>query len=153
MSLDVRFALRAEVQHGVEPMQALYKSFKKCYTAATSTWLATTLSLLIVALSISMVRVLMEPASRRPTGDLVRVAGVAKSFEPLIYYSESAVLQVHELQATSVAVWDLSESIRSSDLQDTGIIVADLDALSETMKTLSIEMTKFFARVDGDIDG
>jgi hypothetical protein len=38
-------------------------------------------------------------------------------------------------------------------MRDAASIVSDLDALSETMKTLSVEMTKFFARVDGDIDG
>ena len=61
--------------------------------------------------------------------------------------------QVHDLQATSVAVWDLAESVRSSDLEGGAGIVSDLDSLSETMKTLATEMTKFFARVDGDIDG
>lgn len=52
-----------------------------------------------------------------------------------------------------MAVWDLGESVRTSDMRDAPSIIADLDALSDTMKTLSIEMTKFFARVDGDIDG
>lgn len=96
---------------------------------------------------------LFQPASPLPAGDLVKVAGVARSFEPLIYYSEHAVTQVHDLQATSVAVWDLAESVRSSDLEGGAAIVKDLDELSETMKTLAVEMTKFFARVDGDIDG
>ena len=33
------------------------------------------------------------------------------------------------------------------------IIVGELDALSESLKTLAIELIKFFADVDGDIDG
>lgn len=98
-------------------------------------------------------RSLVEPASSRPAGDLVKVAGIARSFEPLIYYSEHAVTQIHDLQATSVAVWDLGESVRTSNIKDALSIVSNLDSLSDTMKTLAIEMTKFFARVDGDIDG
>lgn len=111
------------------------------------------MSFSIAIFSITAVKTLLQPVAPRPAGDLVKVAGVARSFEPLIYYSENAVAQVHDLQATSVAVWDLGESVRSSDMRDAASIVSDLDALSETMRTLSVEMTKFFARVDGDVDG
>lgn len=97
-------------------------------------------------------RFLFQTPEVLPAGDLVKVAGVARSFEPLIYYSEHAVAQVQDLQATSLAVWDLGESVKASSLQDAKSIVGDLDALSETMKVLAIEMTRFFARVDGDID-
>jgi hypothetical protein len=102
--------------------------------------------------SISALKSLVQPAAPRPAGDLVKVAGVARSFEPLIYYSEYAVTQIHDLQATSIAVWDLGESVRLSDMKDAASIVADLDTLSSTMKVLAEEMTRFFARVDGDID-
>lgn len=131
----------------------MVKFLTKHYRSATSTWLSALITLVISLVSISLFRGLLGPTANRPTGDLVKVAGLAKSFEPLIYYSENAVLQVHDLQATSVAVWDLSESVRSSDMRDAVSIVSDLDSLSETMKTLSLEMTKFFSRVDGDIDG
>lgn len=103
--------------------------------------------------SISTFKALLQPVSPRPAGDLVKVAGVARSFEPLIYYSENAVAQVHDLQATSVAVWDLGESVRSSGMSDAFTIVSGLETLSDSMRTLSVEMTKFFARVDGDVDG
>jgi hypothetical protein len=33
------------------------------------------------------------------------------------------------------------------------IIVGQLDDLSDSLKTLAIELTKFFANVDGDVDG
>lgn len=118
----------------------------------TATWTSTFFSILIGILSISTLKALFQPPAPRPAGDLVKVAGVARSFEPLIYYSEHAVTQVHDLQATSIAVWDLGESVRLSDMRDAASIVSDLDALSETMKTLAEEMTRFFARVDGDID-
>lgn len=151
--IDIRFAVRAEVQQRTEPIEAAINFIRSRYLAATRSWSSTLTSLLVAFISFSAFKALLQPAATRPAGDLVKVAGLARSFEPLIYYSENAVAQVHDLQATSVAVWDLGESVRSSDMRDAPSIVADLDALSETMKTLAIEMTKFFARVDGDIDG
>jgi hypothetical protein len=98
-------------------------------------------------------RHLFAPASLRPVPDLVKVAGIARSFEPLIYFSENGVRQVGDLQATGVAVWDLGESVRSSNMTSAPIIVRELDELSDSLKTLAVELTKFFANVDGDIDG
>ncbi|KAF4338305.1 hypothetical protein FBEOM_7839 [Fusarium beomiforme] len=149
----IRFAVRAEVQHRTEPIETAINFIRDHYKALTRTWSTTFSTIVIAFFSISVFKSLLQPAAPRPVGDLVKVAGLARSFEPLIYYSEHAVAQVHDLQATSVAVWDLGESVRTSDMRDAPRIVADLDALSETMKTLAIEMTKFFARVDGDIDG
>ncbi|KAI8682784.1 hypothetical protein NCS56_00401700 [Fusarium sp. Ph1] len=149
----IRFAVRAEVQHRTEPIEAAIDFIRDRYKTLTRTWSTTFTTVLIAFFSLSLFKSLLQPASPRPVGDLVKVAGLARSFEPLIYYSEHAVSQVHDLQATSVAVWDLGESVRTSDMRDANSIVSDLDALSETMKTLAIEMTKFFARVDGDIDG
>jgi hypothetical protein len=99
------------------------------------------------------VRNLFQPAASRPVPDLVKVAGVARAFEPLIYFSENGAAQVGDLQATGVAVWDLGESVRSSNMTSAPIIVKELDELSDSLKTLAIELTKFFANVDGDIDG
>lgn len=107
----------------------------------------------MAVLSYSAMRHLFAPASLRPVPDLVKVAGIARSFEPLIYYSENCVRQVGDLQATGVAVWDLGESVRSSNMTSAPIIVRELDELSDSLKTLAIELTKFFANVDGDIDG
>ncbi|KAK7402391.1 hypothetical protein QQX98_011856 [Neonectria punicea] len=149
----IRFAVRAEVQQRTEPIESVINTVRNHYTTLTRTWASTLTTLLVALFSLSAFKSLLQPAATRPAGDLVKVAGLARSFEPLIYYSEHAVAQVHDLQATSVAVWDLGESVRTSDMRDAPSIVADLDALSETMKTLAIEMTKFFARVDGDIDG
>lgn len=98
-------------------------------------------------------RSLYQPASLRTVPDLVKVAGIARSFEPLIYFSENGAHQVTDLQATGVAVWDLAESVRTSNLSSAPLIAQQLDDLSESLKTLAIELTKFFAFVDGDIDG
>ena len=111
------------------------------------------MALCVALVSISTFKTLVQPAAPLPAGDLVKMAGVARSFEPLIYYSEHAVTQIQDLQATSVAVWDLGESVRTSGMSDAAGIVSGLDSLSDSMKTLALEMTRFFARVDGDIDG
>lgn len=153
MLLDIRFAVRAEVQHRTEPIEAAVNFIRRHYTAVTATRTSKLYSICIALFSFLSLKLLFQVPESLPAGDLVKVAGIARSFEPLIYYSEHAVAQVHDLQATSVAVWDLGESVRTSDMKDVASIVSDLDALSETMKMLAIEMTRFFARVDGDIDG
>ena len=100
-----------------------------------------------------MLRMLFQPPAQSPLPDLVKVAGLARSFEPLIYYSENGVQQIGDLQETGVAVWDLGESMRTANMTSAPLIVRSLDDLSESLKTLAIELTKFFANVDGDIDG
>lgn len=115
-------------------------------------WVSVLSGLLLAFVSISMMRVLVKPATPRPVGDLVKVAGIVRSFEPLIYFSEPAVAHVKDLQSTSIAVWDLAESVRVSGMADADIIVENLDAISEAMKRLVLDLTKFHTHVDGDID-
>ena len=104
-------------------------------------------------LAIAALRILTHTPRLPPSPDLVKVAGLARSFEPLIFYSENGVRQIGDLQETGVAVWDLGESVRHANMTSTPLIVNELDALSESLKGLAIELTKFFANVDGDIDG
>lgn len=85
--------------------------------------------------------------------DLVKVAGLARSFEPLIVYSENGVKHIGDLQETSVAVWDLGESVRFVNMTSAPIIVQELDSLSENLKNLASELSRFFTHVEGDIDG
>lgn len=87
-----------------------------------------------------------------PSPDLIKVAGIAKSFEPVIYYSENGHAQIEQLQETGLAVWDLGESVRSTNMTSAPLIVNQLDGLSDSLKTLAIELTKFFAGVDADVD-
>ncbi|KAH0425902.1 hypothetical protein CcaCcLH18_10689 [Colletotrichum camelliae] len=149
----IRFALRAEVQQRTEPIEAFIQFFRSKWQFLTHSWSSTILSTLVAVLAISAVRNLFQPAAQLPVPDLVKVAGIARSFEPLIYFSENGASQVGDLQATGVAVWDLGESVRSSNMTSAPIIVKELDDLSDSLKTLAIELTKFFANVDGDIDG
>lgn len=103
-------------------------------------------------LSLFGLRLLLQPPQAGHVPDLVKVAGLAKAFEPFIYYSENGVSQIGDLQETGVAVWDLGESVRLTNMTSAPIIVKELDELSESLKTLSVELTKFFANVDGDVD-
>lgn len=150
---DIRFAVRAEVQQRSEPLEAAIKRIRALYRTVTRSWSSMFCSVLIAIFAFAAGRALFEPAYGSPVPDLVKVAGIARSFEPLIYYSEHGAAQVGDLQATGVAVWDLGESVRSSNLTSAPIIVKELDELSDSLKTLSLELTKFFANVDGDIDG
>lgn len=104
-------------------------------------------------MAILISRFLFQQPSPGPVPDLVRVAGLAKSFEPLMHYSENGHSQVVELGETGVAVWDLGESVRSTNLTSGPIIVKELDDLSDSLKSLALELTRFFANVDGDVDG
>lgn len=152
-SSDIRFAVRADIQQRTEPIETAIAFMRNKFGFITSSWANLILATLVASLSIAAMRNLFAPANQRPVPDLVKVAGLARSFEPLIYYSENGVSQVGDLQATGVAVWDLGESVRSSNMTSAPTIVKSLDDLSDSLKTLAIELTKFFANVDGDVDG
>ncbi|KAI0601038.1 hypothetical protein F4775DRAFT_582309 [Biscogniauxia sp. FL1348] len=148
----IRFAVRADIQQRTESIDAALTFVRSKTALITKSWGNMIVATLVAILSISAVRSLFQPMYLRPVPDLVKVAGIARSFEPLIYYSENGVSQVGDLQATGVAVWDLSESVRLSNMTSAPTIVKALDELSDSLKTLAMELTKFFANVDGDID-
>ena len=95
---------------------------------------------------------LFSTPTNGPVPDLVKVAGLAKSFEPVIYYSEAGHQQIGELRETGVAVWDLGESVRNTNMTSAPMIVNQLEGLSESLSDLSTEMTSFFAGLDADVD-
>ncbi|KAJ5627098.1 hypothetical protein N7528_004525 [Penicillium herquei] len=143
--------LRAEVQHR-EPIAALCSYMRKQFDRITSSKSNATLSVLVLFISIAFMRALFLPGLPQAIPDLVKLSGFARSFEPLIYYSENGVQQIGTLQETGVAVWDLSESVRGTNMTSAPIIVRQLDELSDSLKSLSLELTRFFANVDSDID-
>jgi hypothetical protein len=150
-SVDIRFAVRAEVQHR-EPIEAMLSWAKGKFDRLTQTRSSTILSTIIALLSITMLRIMFAPPTPPPVPDLVKVAKLARSFEPLIFYSENGVQQITALQETGVAVWDLGESVRSTNMTSGPLIVNELDNLSESLKHLALELTRFFANVDADVD-
>src|SRR5436190_1697386 len=148
---DIRFAMRAEVQHR-EPFIAFFNFVRTKIDSMTKTRSSTLFTILVSLLSISFLRIICTPPIPPPVPDLVKLSTLAKSFEPLIYYSENGYMQISALQETSVAVWDLGESVRSANMISAPIIVRSLDELSESLKTLGLELTRFFADVDSDVD-
>ncbi|KAJ5688722.1 hypothetical protein N7462_003114 [Penicillium macrosclerotiorum] len=151
LSNYIRFAVRAEVQHR-EPIAAIGGYLRSKLDHITSSKSNTTLSVLVLFLSVAFMRALFLPGLPQAIPDLVKLSGFARSFEPLIYYSENGVQQIGTLQETGVAVWDLSESVRGTNMTSAPIIVRQLDELSDSLKSLSLELTRFFANVDSDID-
>ena len=141
------------MQHRTEPFELAFEYVKAKIDKITKSWTSLITTILLSILVAAALQSLFQPGAPLPVPDLVKVAGLAKAFEPLIYYSENGIQQISDLQATGVAVWDLGESVRSTNMTSAPIIVKELDDLSESLKTLSIELTKFFANVDGDVDG
>ncbi|KAE8355301.1 hypothetical protein BDV28DRAFT_129300 [Aspergillus coremiiformis] len=151
LSNYIRFAVRAEVQQR-EPFVAFFSYLRSKFDKITSSKSNTTISILVAFLSIAFMRALFLPNVPQAIPDLVKLSSFARSFEPLIYYSENGVQQIGTLQETGVAVWDLSESVRGTNMTSAPIIVRQLDELSESLKSLSLELTRFFANVDSDVD-
>lgn len=147
----VRFAVSAEVQQR-EPLTPVINFVQRRWYAATKSKAATLLSVLVVFLSLSAMRIVLVPPVPTPVPDLVKLSTLAKSFEPLIFYSENGYGQITALQETSVAVWDLGESVRGTNMTSAPLIVGSLDELSTTLKALGLQLTHFFADVDSDVD-
>lgn len=141
------------MQHRTEPFEIPYSWCKKRFTSITKSWTSLLKTICLATICWWSLQAVVQPGEPLPVPDLVKVAGLARAFEPLIFYSENGVTQIGDLQATGVAVWDLGESVRSTNMTSAPIIVKELDELSESLKTLSLELTKFFANVDGDVDG
>jgi hypothetical protein len=148
---DIRFAVRAEVQHR-EPFMAFFNFLRERIDSVTKTKSSTIMTVLLSLFSISILRMLFVPPIPPPVPDLVKLSTLAKSFEPLIFYSENGYTQITALQETSVAVWDLGESVRSANMTSAPLIVRSLDELSDSLKTLGLELNRFFADVDSDVD-
>ncbi|KAL9622327.1 MAG: hypothetical protein Q9160_003338 [Pyrenula sp. 1 TL-2023] len=147
----VRFAMRAEVQHA-EPFTAIIKFFRETLNNVKRSRFSTIWTVILGLFSMYIMRIFLLPTPQGPVPDLIKLSTMAKSFEPVIYYSQNGYGQMAALQETSVAVWDLSESVRSANMTSTPLIVRALDELSESLKSLGVEYNRFFADVDADID-
>ncbi|KAL5387856.1 hypothetical protein DPSP01_003254 [Paraphaeosphaeria sporulosa] len=88
-----------------------------------------------------------------PGPNVAHLVSMVRRFEPLLYASENVIPRSRELSDASIAVEDLGESIRASNMSGSKIIVTQLDDLSENLKTLSQQIQTFFVHVDGDMDG
>jgi hypothetical protein len=145
--------VRAEVQHRTDPIESAFEWIRSNVDNLKKTRLSTILALVALVFAFSFGKsMLLRPPEPLPSPDILRATQVAKTFEPLIYYSESGMRQVSDLQDTSVAVWDLGESVRTTNLTSGPLIVNQLEELGSSLDNLVIELTRFFVSVDGDID-
>ena len=93
--------------------------------------------------------VLLHPWNALPIPD---VANMAKQFEPLMYASENVIPRSRELAEASIAVQDLGESVRATNMSASTTIIDQLDDLGDSLRVLSEKITSFFTNVDGDMD-
>ena len=135
-----------------EPLVAFLNAAQRQIDAITKTRTSIITTIILSLFSLSFIHMLLVPQAPAPVPDLVKLSALAKSFEPLIFYSENGYTQITALQETSVAVWDLGESVRSANMTSAPMIVNSLDELSESLKTLGLELNRFFADVDSDVD-
>lgn len=149
---DFRFSTRLDVVQKTQPIEDTVRTLRKLtHVFSASKWHTFSYAIAVLLAWMLAVNLLSTP-NNGPVPDLIKVAGLAKSLEPAIYYSERGHAQIGELQETGVAVWDLGESVRNTNMTSAPMIVRQLDDLSDSIKTLAIELTRFFAGVDGDID-
>jgi hypothetical protein len=149
----IRFAVRAEVQHRTEPFEAAFSWFRDKIDMITSSPSSIMSAMCTVLVAAIVLKALFRPPIPLPAPDILKATQVARTFEPLIYYSEGGMRQISEIQDTGIAVWDLGESVRSTNMTSGPIIVKELDELSTSLNTLAEQLTRFFVHVDGDIDG
>lgn len=144
--------MRAEVQQRTQPIEdaIVWLSNKFGYITASFTNFFTFLFTCFVVLS--MLRALFSRPTPLPGPDIVKASGLARTFEPLVHFSDHGKDQVIQLQDTSIAVWDLGESVRAVNMSSSRIIVDELDGLADNLRTLAMELTRFCAHVGGDVD-
>lgn len=150
---DIRFSVRADVQQRTALIEDSLSWMRLHINRISKSWPSLSSSLLFLVLAYCLIQLLTHTPDPPPVPDLVKVAGLARSFEPLIFYTEHGLAQVSDLQETSVAVWDLGESLRFANMTSAPLITAELDELSDGLKSLGVELSRFFTSVDGDIDG
>lgn len=145
----IRFSVRADVQHRTDTIENAICWMKNTLHAGRKSTVLRLLSLLFVS---ALILQFATKTAQRTFPDMIQLAGLSSSFEPLIYFSENGVKHIAELDETGVAVWDLGESVRTANMTSAPIIVNELDGLADTLKTLARELTLFFTAVNGDVD-
>lgn len=144
----LRFAVRAEILLRAAPIDAAISSFNNAITTITTSRIRSCFTLLVVFLA----WLVFQPWDRGLVPDLANAASLAKGFEPLIFLSENVIPRSRELGESSIAVWDLGESVRATNMSSSPQIIAQLNDLSDSLRVLSEKLTSFFTNVDGDID-
>ncbi|KAF2261990.1 hypothetical protein CC78DRAFT_535225 [Lojkania enalia] len=144
----VRFAIRGETLFRTAPIEDTISSV----AAGVHVFTKSRLNIICTIAALVLSWALLQPWTASLIPDVANVAGMAKQFEPLMYASENVIPRSRELQEASIAVQDLGESVRASNMSASSTITDQLDGLSDNLRLLSEKMTSFFTNVDGDMD-
>lgn len=144
--------MRAEVQHRTQPIEDAIMWLGRKFGYITQSFTHFFTFLFACFIMLTMLRALFSKPTPLPGPDIVKASGLARTFEPLVHFSDQGKDQVIQLQDTSVAVWDLGESVRAVNMSSSRIIVSELDGLADNLRTLAMELTRFCAHVGGDVD-
>ncbi|KAF2021032.1 hypothetical protein BU24DRAFT_416703 [Aaosphaeria arxii CBS 175.79] len=145
----IRFAVRGETLFRTAPIE---DSISVCahFVHAFSN---SPMSIISTLFMIALAWVLVQPwTSTGLVPDVANVAGFVKQLSPLLYASENVIPRSRELAEASIAVQDLGESVRATNMSASTTIIDQLDDLGDNLKVLSEQMTSFFTNVDGDVD-
>ena len=144
----VRFEMRGETVFRTAPLEDTVSSVAnglRLFTQSRTNIMGAILTILVASL-------LVYPWSTILIPDVANVANMAKQFEPLLYASENVIPRSRELADASIAVQDLGESVRATNMSASSTIIEQLDGLGESLKVLSEKISSFFTNVDGDMD-
>lgn len=144
----MRFAIRSEGRFRTAPIEESISTFAGAVHVFTRSRRAVIATVATIFLS----WILLQPWTVALIPDIANVAGMAKQFEPLLYASENVIPRSRELNEASIAVEDLLESVRVSNMSASETIVGQLDDLAVSLKELSVQLTAFFGNVDSDTD-
>lgn len=144
----VRFAIRGETLFRTAPVEDFLNTFSEGLHMFTRSRFSvfTTIATLICAYLLTI------PWNESLIPDIANIANMAKRFEPLLYASETVQPRIRELSDASIAVQDLGESVRASNMSASTVIIEQLDDLGDSLYALSENMRTFFTHVDGDMD-
>ncbi|KAI0571467.1 hypothetical protein A1F96_09801 [Pyrenophora tritici-repentis] len=144
----MRFAYRGEAKFRTAPIEDTISRFASGLHIFTRSRANVIFTVGLVILS----WLLLQPWTASLIPDVANVANMAKQFEPLLYASENVIPRSRELADGSIAVQDLGESVRATNMSASSVIIDQLDDLGDSLKILSEKITSFFTNVDGDMD-
>lgn len=144
----VRFAIRGETLFRTAPIEDTISTF----ASGTRFFTRSRWNVLCTIITVIFSWLLVQPWTASLIPDVANVANMVKQFEPLLYASENVIPRSRELAGASIAVQDLGESVRATNMPSSPIIINQLDDLADSLKILSEQMTSFFTNVDGDMD-
>ncbi|KAF2744720.1 hypothetical protein M011DRAFT_479748 [Sporormia fimetaria CBS 119925] len=144
----VKLSVKGETLFRLDLVEDVIHGFKASMHMLMRTRLRTISTLITLLLAY----LLTIPWNQGLIPDIANVANMAKQFEPLMYASENVIPRSRELADASIAVQDLGESVRATNMSASTAIIDQLDSLGDSLKVLSEKLTSFFIDVDGDMD-